>query len=172
MDTALKQLTYAGIGSRIAPPDILGLCVKIARHLRGDGWVLRSGHAIGCDQEFEAGAGRHSEIFLPWKDYEDQMLVQGKVRRVPSLEAMQMVEQFHPNPSALSMSALRLHGRNCHIILGDDLNSPVDRVVCWTLKENRGGTSFGIRLAKYRGIPVHNLAHSEMRALYEGMLRA
>jgi len=46
-----------------------------------------------------------------------------------------------------------------HQILGADLRSPVEMVVCWTPgARGRGGTGSGICLARSREIPVHDLA--------------
>lgn len=158
---------YAGIGSRRAPAPTLSLCTSIARHLRVRGWVLRTGHAIGCDQAFEDGAGDRSEVFLPWKDYEFAAPLNGEVFRMPSAQALEMAVELHPAPERLSMPAIRLHARNCHILLGRCLNDPVAAVVCWTKDEERGGTAFGLRLARKHEIPVHNLWNPEVREEWE-----
>lgn len=160
--------TYAGIGSRRAPLPTLGFCESIARYLSRRGWLLRTGHAIGCDQAFEAGAGHRAQVFLPWKDYEENVEMEAcSVFTVPTVEAMEMVVDIHPAPHRLSMAAIRLHARNCHIILGGLLNTPVSHVVCWTTDEDRGGTSFGLRLARAHGISVQNLARPEVREKWE-----
>lgn len=149
---------YAGIGSRQVPPEIEMLCRQIAVMLRAQGWHLRSGHAIGCDQAFERGAREDATVFLPWKDYEDQApLYATGVQLVPSIASLETVAKYHPAVERLSMAAIRLHGRNAHIILGDKLDDPVDQVVCWTPNEKRGGTSQALRIAEDYGIPVHNL---------------
>ena len=150
--------TYAGIGSRRAPSDILGLITRIARRLREDGKILRTGHAIGCDQAFEHGAGDRAQVFLPWKDYESDVEIKGQTYPIPCVAALQLVEKFHPRPDRLSMAVTRLHARNCHILLGPALDDPVSRVICFTLDELRGGTSFGLRIAREYDIPVYNLA--------------
>lgn len=158
---------YAGIGSRRAPADVLGLCTRIASTLAARGRVLRSGHAIGCDQAFEAGAGDRAEVFLPWRDYEGDVEVLGQVRLMPTVKAIEMVPGFHPAPERLSMASLRLMARNAHIILGPMLDEPVGLVICWTLDEERGGTSAGLRLARQRDIPVCNLAERAVRVHWE-----
>lgn len=51
-----------------------------------------------------------------------------------------------------------MHSRNCHQILGYDLQSPVDAVICWTPDGNVvGGTATAIRIALKYNIPVFNL---------------
>jgi hypothetical protein len=55
------------------------------------------------------------------------------------------------------------------IILGRDLKTPVEFVVCWLHPEaTRGGTLLGVNLAKKNGIPVYNLA---LISDYEQLLR-
>lgn len=162
---------YAGIGSRRAPSHILGLCGLIAHTLRGEGWTLRSGHAIGCDQAFEYDAEAEAEVFLPWRDFESDVLcTASRVRLMPSIEAIEMVERVHPTPARLSMASVRLHARNCHIILGDDLGTPVDRVICFTADEHKGGTAFGLRLARQRRIPIDNLADPKVFEHYSELV--
>lgn len=158
---------YAGIGSRRAPDDVLALCIRVAEKLKRNGWYLRTGHAIGCDQAFEAGAGKLAEVFLPWKDYEENIPVLGEKFIMPTVPAMEIVAALHPAPERLSMAAVRLHARNCHIILGRCLNDPVDHVVCWTPDEERGGTAMGLRVAREHGIPVHNLHEEGARRRWE-----
>lgn len=63
---------YAGVGSRKAPQEVLGLMERIARRLAVLGWMLRTGGAEGADQAFERGAragGGTAEVFLPWPGY-------------------------------------------------------------------------------------------------------
>lgn len=159
--------TYAGIGSRRAPADVLELCTRIAHQNRDRGRKLRSGHAIGCDQAFELGAGAYAEVFLPWKDFEESCPTWGTVFIMPSISALEVVQEHHPAPHRLSMAGMRLHARNCHIILGRCLNDPVDYVICWTRDEERSGTAMGLRVARAYGIPVYNLANAQTRASWE-----
>ena len=51
-----------------------------------------------------------------------------------------------------------MHSRNCHQILGYDLQSPVDAVICWTPDGAVvGGTATALKLSMKAGIPVFNL---------------
>ena len=54
--------TYAGIGSRRTPPEILRLMERMALILSGAGYTLNSGGAKGADSAFENGALR-KQIF-------------------------------------------------------------------------------------------------------------
>lgn len=51
-----------------------------------------------------------------------------------------------------------MHSRNCHQILGYDLKSPVDAVVCWTPEGKFiGGTRTALLIAQKENIPIFNL---------------
>ncbi len=46
---------YAGIGSRKTPPEMMSLMTDLAARLEEQGWILRSGGAIGADSAFQLG---------------------------------------------------------------------------------------------------------------------
>ena len=71
---------------------------------------------------------------------------------------MVYAEHFHPAWEKCSRGARGLHTRNIYQILGQDLNTPVKCVVCWTKDgKSSGGTGQALRLAEYLEIPVFNL---------------
>lgn len=153
---------YAGIGSRQTPSEMLALMVRIAASLNQRGWLLRSGGANGADSAFEQGAGKASEVFLPWKGFNQNP----SSFFTPSLAAVELASNLHPGWHYLSKAAQKLMARNCHQILGRDLCDPVTVVVAWTpdgceshatRSRQTGGTGQAISLASLRGIPVVNL---------------
>ncbi|GIK44892.1 MAG: hypothetical protein BroJett012_07950 [Betaproteobacteria bacterium] len=156
---------YAGIGSRETPKAILATMRKIAIRLGEMGYTLRSGGADGADTAFEEAA-KSKEIFLPWPDFNGRKSVFG----VPSDGALEVASTLHPGWAKLGNSVKALHGRNSHQVLGEDLDSPSDFVVCWTRdgaeteaqrSEKTGGTGQAIALADRWGIPVFNLANKD-----------
>ena len=145
---------YAGIGSRETPSTILALMTRIAHRLRLRGYILRSGGADGADSAFEAGAGTAKEIYLPWRGFNGNR----SPLHSPSPAAMQMAAQFHPAWERCSPGARKLHARNCYQMLGTDLRTPVDFVVCWTPgATGSGGTGQALRIARAHDIPVFDL---------------
>lgn len=146
---------YAGIGSRETPKDVQIKMEEIAERLSLLGYVLYSGGADGADAAFERGAN-HKKIFLPWKDFNGR-LEDGNEYVVPP-KNLEFVNRFHPNPSGLTSGGLSLMSRNTYQVLGPDLKSPVDFVLCWT-KDGKasGGTGQAIRIATHYKIPVFNL---------------
>lgn len=152
--------TYAGIGSRNTPADILDLMVQISSELDQDGWTLRSGGAGGADDAFETHATQ-KEIYVPWKGF--NMREDSNDLLLDNLWAWREVSsKVHPAPERCSVGTQRLHGRNAFILLGPELNDPVDMVICWTPKgEITGGTGLGIQIADAVDIPVFNLAKAD-----------
>jgi len=146
---------YAGIGSRETPPDVLRQMTKIANRLHELNYWLRSGGANGADLAFEDGAQNKKEIYLPWKGFNKSNSEFFEV----SKEALELSSQFHPYWHNLKEYARLLHGRNAYQVLGKDLKTPSDFIICWTKGGKEiGGTAQAIRIAKYFKIKVYNLA--------------
>ena len=149
---------YTGIGSRRTPSHILVEMGRLATHLAQDGWALRSGGADGADSAFENGSrqvGGRMEIFLPWQGFNGR-----RDGIVPSFtpEVYAMAESFHPAWHRCSVGARKLHSRNLFQVLGPDLHTPSQFVLCWTEDgRGEGGTGQAIRIARSHGIPVYDL---------------
>lgn len=154
----MARMTYAGIGSRTTPRDVLSLMTVIAQRLAARDIWLRSGGADGADTAFELGAGPRSRIYLariPHGDFSSRHLVCGHDPKLRAIAAA-----THPAWEKCSEWARALHTRNVAIILGKNMDAPCSFVVCWTPGgELSGGTAMGIRIAKERNIPVFNLFH-------------
>ena len=143
-------MIYAGIGNRDIEKVIQNKCSAIAAELAMDGWLLRSGAAVGSDKAFMDGCDSvigTKEIYTAKIDIPDW--------------AFDLVWEFHPAPDRLSNHAERLMARNGMILFGADGKTPVDLVICYASSEFRGGTAYGLRLAKDRGIDYINLAKKD-----------
>ena len=145
---------YTGIGSRDCPEEVLKLIAKTAYWLSKKGYVLRSGGASGCDSAFEYGCNKAcgmKEIYLPWKNFNgsDSTLV------VENKKAFEIAKKYHPKFDYLNQAGKKLMARNSHQVLGFDLNSPTDFVLCYTNKgSGTGGTGQALRIAKDYNIPI------------------
>jgi hypothetical protein len=141
---------YAGIGSRDIPQSEYKKLQDIAESLSQEGWMLRSGGAAGSDTAFASKAGDNKEIFRP----KDQS---------PPL-AYEIAAAHHPVWEQLNDYVKSLLARNAQIILGQNCDDPVDKVICWTpygqiidgKKIVTGGTGHSIRIAETYNIPVEN----------------
>lgn len=154
---------YAGIGSRETPVDVLATMTHLAGKLQDAGYILRSGGAKGADLAFESGVtnveGR--EIYLTENEYKKQQATRIHNDELENCFAGSTIgckviaRLLHPNGKNLDPYSLDLHARNTYQILGLNLDTPVEFVICYTAKGlGGGGTGQAIRLAKMLNIPI------------------
>ena len=147
------MIYYAGIGSRKTPRKYIELFKRVARYLATQGVVLRSGGADGADKAFEIGCDMvngKKEVYIPWKNFNNSTsnLVLSDKR------AVEMAKKYHPQWSILSQGAKKLQARNCHQVLGKDLATPSNFIICWTEDgKGHGGTGQALRIARDYNIP-------------------
>lgn len=160
---------YAGIGSRETPWRIQDEFTQIAKSLEQKNYILRSGGADGADMAFESGVKAHDmkEIWLPWKRFNHNTssdILDWPLR--PEVE--EICKNIYSRWDISSDAVKKLHARNVYQILGNNLDVPVDFVVCWTDRSegDTGGTMFGVYLAKKRGIPVYNFFRDTDRVTF------
>ena len=163
-------LVWAGIGSRQTPFATLADMTELAGRMADAGWHLASGGANGADTAFAAGAPVDQRtIWLPWPRYNG---LSGPDSQVPApdrlRECLAIAARLHPAWDRCSDGARKLHARNVAILLGPNLDRPVNAVVCWT--ENgalAGGTGMALRIAAEHGIPVFNLGSMTREQVWE-----
>lgn len=188
--------TFALVGSRRLSRNNSKLLFTIGFLLASAGHKGTSGGAPGADTSFEEGmlfyanlkqkdpslpGNLHPDflsVYLPSFRFSNRKADGGIYINASKLpvhkDALLLAEQFHGGWQYLPDFARLLMARNGNQVLGDDLLSPVSRVICWTpdgaMKEttrDTGGTGQAIRIAVDRGIPVHNLGNPDIRARYE-----
>lgn len=146
---------YSGVGSRECPRFVCLAMTKIAAFLESEGYVLRSGGANGADLAFELGvkASDMKDIYLPDKGFNGNSSLLYTVCDA----ALTLASTIHPAWEKCKHYARLLHGRNCYQVLGQDLQTPSDFLLCWTEDaEKRGGTRTAIVLAERNNVPVLN----------------
>lgn len=151
-----KEIYYAGIGSRSTPKEVLEAFVSIAKWCGENNFILRSGGANGADSSFEYGCdlvNGKKEIYLPWNGFNDHYT--GIVLDEYNTKPFEIAKQFHPYWNNLKQGGRKLMARNSYQVLGKDLNTPSNFIVCYTENGSaKGGTGQAIRIAKYYNIPV------------------
>lgn len=149
---------YAGIGSRETPKEIQELMTKLASTLESKEYILRSGGAPGADSAFEKGIIEefNKEIYLPWKGFNGSNSPYYDFQNIE--EATKIAKKFHPRFDYLSRGAKKLISRNTYQVLGLDLNTPSEFIICWTEGGKlKGGTAQALRIAISLEIPIYNL---------------
>lgn len=172
----MKYIT--GIGSRETPADILDIMRKAIKFKILDGFTLRSGGADGADTYCAYGWGDaykestdipKAEIYLPWngfnglyKNIKNCILVEDSA--IIS-EAHEILKDIHPAFDKLTRGPLALHTRNCFQVLGADLRTPSNTVLCYAKQDSKGnplgGTATAINLARLHNVRVVNLSIPE-----------
>lgn len=150
------QRYYAGIGSRDFTESKRPIVIWITKTLEKHGYILRSGAAPGHDTEFEDAVENpaNKEIYLPWKGFNNST---SELYHITT-DALWMAGLRHPNWKQLKPPVQRLMARNCYQVMGFDLKTPVDVVICGTPSGFiSGGTSQAARVAEFYDIPVYNI---------------
>lgn len=135
---------------------------SIGKYLALSGFTLRSGGAKGADTAFEEGcdiAKGLKQIYLPYKNFNGNDSPFYTVTK----EARILAKKYHPAWEHLGMRGRDFMGRNAYQVLGLDLNTPVDFIICWTPGGRiTGGTGQALRMAEDLKIPVCNLGDTDL----------
>lgn len=144
---------YAGIGCVNTPDDVQDMLAEIAEDLEQLNFVLRTGGSLGADEAFMDGVIEDSniELFLPYQGYNDY---ESKYHK-PNAGSYEAAFLNHPSWSECSTEQRKLHGRTSFIVLGHDLRTPSEFILCWT-KGGKGNNyvNQAIRVADNNLIPV------------------
>lgn len=157
----MKKYYITGIGSRETPSNIKLDIFNISKILTENNFILRSGGADGADTFFEDAFDFYhgkKEIYIPWLGFNGNHSV---LYNTPS-KAFDIAKNIHPAWHKLTHGGKKLHARNVLQVLGQDLKTPSDLVVCWTSDgKASGGTATAMNLAKKYNIPVFNLFNKD-----------
>ncbi|WP_218079405.1 hypothetical protein [Anthocerotibacter panamensis] len=161
---------YTGIGSREVAPDIAHLLTRIARHLAATGNILRTGGARGVEKALRQGAEEDCEVFLPYQ------IVRGTVQEeLPHLlAATRIAEGLHPDWPEYNPFSRRAHILSVYQLLGADLNTPSDFLLCYAPIDShgliQGATRTAVALAAVQGIRCYNLFQERVRWKFRARL--
>ena len=165
-------MIITGIGSRETPDDICTRFKEMGAEARERGWWVRSGHADGADYAFEQGALKHCIVYMPWMTFNKNKPILGKPRAQQLRdEVLKIVYKHEPYAKDLSDGVKLIKSRNVYQVLGEDLKTPSNVVVCWT-EEGQivGGTGLAIKIAMANNIPVLNVGDSQTARNLDSMM--
>lgn len=161
------MISYAGIGSRDIKPDEVIRIRTIAKQMARRNFILYAGNADGADIAFQAGSNSQCILMLPWKrfnhnNYSTEACIEA-FDLGSSAAGLASIDQFHPNPSALSDGARRIMARNYHQVHGYNQWPIVSFVICCSNEVNGkviGGTGQAVRIAQSLRIPIFNIRNA------------
>jgi hypothetical protein len=176
---ATPTMTYAGIGSRETPKEVLDLMTKAANYLDGLGYTLQTGFTFknketgldeeGADKAFSDGS-KNKTLFGP---YGIRKTINGvtsvdKYNENVTEKSNSIVKEIHPAPDRLTPGAVKLMARNTNQIFGKNLDGTVDFVLFYAQETKdplrpKGGTGQAVEMARRKGIPTINMADANWR---------
>lgn len=166
------DIFFTGIGSRETPKWIGLVLSKFTNYMTSRGYILRSGGAPGADTFCEDGvtntllkdSNDFKEIYIPWKGFNGS---DSNLHTIEdSDEVIAIAEDNHPAYKYLKPQVKKLMNRNVYQVLGKDLNTPSEFVICYTsdgckshvTRTNKtGGTGLAISVASKNNVPIINL---------------
>lgn len=161
------KIYYTGVGARDTPAAYQLLMQTLAERLTRIGIVLRSGGADGADSAFEKGSHPDlKEIYLPWPKFNGSLSPLHYIH----VDAYSIAAKYHPNWENLKQSVRKLHARNVHQVLGQNLVTPSTALICYTqdgastaedCTRLTGGTGMAIKIAHGIDIPIYNIQTRE-----------
>lgn len=167
-------MIITGIGSRQTPEEVLELMEELGEDARRRDWWVRSGHAEGADYAFEKGAKEHCIVYLPWQGFNKDLPLLGRGRTSELRDEVLDIVYRHDHwaDESISQGVKRIKQRNVFQVLGEDLKSPSDLVICWT-EEGKvvGGTGLAIRIAREHNIPIINLGNQKTSDNFQAILQ-
>lgn len=162
---------FTGIGSRRVPATISRVQESAAIDLAFDNYILRSGKAVGSDQNFQSGyefaksLGEKcsAEIFLPTPRFNSNFGTKAWNIYVTDVDILKRAEKLaisvHPDWSACDAFARLAHIRNVFQIMGRDLRSYTKFVLFYAPEKDDivlGGTATAVAIANKLRIPTFN----------------
>ena len=154
------------IGSRETPDGIIEIMEVLAEGYAKSGYIIRSGGAAGADNVVTRVVPPESrEIYIPWDSFsglyhngKDILRYDFSPRHKDATATYVDLMGIMEREVSSRQAVVKLHSRNVMQILGYDLDTPSEFVICWTPGgELRGGTATAIALANLFEIEVLNL---------------
>jgi hypothetical protein len=177
--SATPTMTYAGIGSRQTPQEVLAQMTEVAKELEAKGYTLRSGAAEGADAAFESGVKSKKEIFKgfdPTGEREIEIAHEIHPNLKGAMEAAKRrAEAKGKNGERSAWAVQNLMARNTNQVFGENLDTPVDFVLFYAEEvpksiRPKGGTGQAVEMARRKGIPTINMANPTWRTQLNSVL--
>jgi len=184
--SSIPTFTYAGIGSRETPANVLSQMTELAKELERR-YTLNTGKTFPATESYdkkvyderkkesEKLSKLHGNQVGLDEEGADRAFSAGTSKKnlfgvtgVIGNREMKVMEEIHPNPSALKSGGKKLMARNTNQIFGENLDTPVDFVLFYAEETSnplrpKGGTGQAVEMARRKGIPTINMANPNWR---------
>lgn len=169
-----KKSFYSAVCTTDAPEAVITLIPAIAKKLDNSNYTLRSTGNPGIEQIFETQSHR-VEYFIPWNGFNGKF-----VKEELPKEAFTIASHLHPAWHKLTNQAQKLKARSVAQLMGMDLKTPSDFLICWSpdgaCRESEvtritGSAGLSIKLATRMHIPVFNLQRQDNMASVKKLLK-
>lgn len=148
---------YAGTGDAVVSKDIADALIDIANVLEEQGYILRVRGDEGTEEALVSGIPEDSdriEVYPPWKGFVDWY----NNYEMPTPGAFEMAWKVHPTWHDLTPDDRRYHAAGTLLVMGKDLKTPCDFLLCYTDKDQpNDDVQQVIRIADCNLIPVFDL---------------
>lgn len=150
------EMIYAGTGS-VRTPHWARDLFCIAGERLTESFTLRSGRQDGSDISFERGCEKghgKSEIWLPWSHFN-----YSKSDKVADIDKYRYIcASAYSDWDNLSTGMKKEYARCIPMILGEDLDEPIDFMVCYIPPDEDDTVArFAYSLATTNNIPIVNV---------------
>lgn len=163
-------MRIAIIGTREVSKDLLERIHKAIVTRFGLDIVVHSGGAVGVDQV--AYKFDKANVFLPWATYNVNERPKGNTARFivkgDDTRYDAMLTKLFPHFVRMTEGVKKMIRRNAFIILGYDGVPRVDVVVWYTGKGVKGGTAYGVIIARHHGIKTIELKEERKESASAG----
>ena len=147
----IQKKLYAGTGDRKTPLKIQNLLQNYIKILNERNYMLRTGSESGTQTFMKTLADKVEVMDIP--------------------EANHLVYAANRSHYVLwSHNGNRVkkkYARDTLILLGDNLATPPEFLLCWCNINIKGGSVFSIRLAKEHNIPIYNIFREDHQEKFE-----
>ena len=154
------------IGSRETPQWALDRMAEVMLDYLDEGYIARSGGANGADHVVTQFCPPYQrEIYIPWDGFNglyhngrDIIRWDFSPVKNDATATAQEVRTLLGAPQLTKQSHINFHSRNMMQVLGYNLDTPSDLILCYTDNgEFKGGTASALMLGRELGIKIINL---------------
>lgn len=147
--------TFAACGEWELPEDVMAELTAIAEELLQEKYIMRlDGNPGACEAFLNACEYEEDmELYIPWENFNDHETGHHKV----TAGALEQAFLHHPDWTQVGDEDARLEiGRYSYLILGKDLKSPCDFLICYSDQGKAESDDIAqvIRIADSNLIPV------------------